>query len=101
MTATTAIASQDLARILCRASVLRLNANSLHALCVLHTLDGAATMTSLSRKLGVSSAAITGIADSLESAGLISRHLSRSDRRLVYVHLTDKGTLALSDILNA
>jgi DNA-binding MarR family transcriptional regulator len=94
-------AARELARILCRASVLRLNANSLHALCILHAMDGAATMTALSRKLGVSTAGITGIADGLEAAGLIARHLSRSDRRLVYVHLTDKGTLALDDILNA
>jgi DNA-binding MarR family transcriptional regulator len=94
-------AARDLARILCRASVLRLNANSLHALCILHAMDGASTMTALARKVGVSTAAMTGIADGLETAGIISRHLSRSDRRLVYIHLTDKGTLALDDILNA
>ena len=101
MTATTPTAARDLARMLCRAGIHRLSANSLHALCILHALDGAATMTALARKLGVSTAAITGIADGLESAGLIARHLSRADRRLVYVHLTDKGTLTISDILNA
>jgi DNA-binding MarR family transcriptional regulator len=101
MTTTTAIASRDLARILCRASVLRLNSSTLHTLCILHALDGAATMTALARKLGISTAAVTGVADSLEAAGLIARYLSRTDRRLVYVHLTDQGRLTLSDILNA
>jgi len=103
MTTTTApaITSQDLARVLCRAGIHRLSANALHTLCILHALAGASTMTALARKLGVSAAAVTGVADTLESSGLISRHLSAADRRLVYVHLTDKGTLTISDIINA
>jgi DNA-binding MarR family transcriptional regulator len=58
-------------------------------------------MSDLARHVGVSCAAITGIADVLEISGLLGRHRHRSDRRLVYVHLTEKGILTVSDILNA
>ena len=48
-------------------------------------------MNELSSKLKLSTAAITGIADSLEQARLIEREVTRNDRRSYTLKTTDLG----------
>jgi DNA-binding MarR family transcriptional regulator len=49
------------------------------------------TMSRLGRVLGVTMGAATNIADKLLAAGCIARERGTSDRRVVYVRLTEKG----------
>jgi len=48
-------------------------------------------MTDLSKILGITKSAVTGLIDRLIKAGLITRMRSYADRRIVYVTLTSKG----------
>ena len=101
MTTATHIHPAHMARMLSTAGLHHLSASPLHALCVIAAVDGSTTMTAIAHKLGITTAAITGTVDRLEAAGFITRNGSRMDRRVIYVHLTEKGTAALDDILNA
>lgn len=49
------------------------------------------TMNLISRKLGLSTAAVTGIADSLERERLIKREKTENDRRSYTLKTTEKG----------
>lgn len=49
------------------------------------------TMTALAGRLGISTAAVTGIADKLEKKGLIERIRGKQDRRSVWLKLTAAG----------
>jgi MarR family 2-MHQ and catechol resistance regulon transcriptional repressor len=94
--------ASSIAGILSRADQYRLSASALHTLCALRA-SGADSliMTSVARKLDLSTAAVTHIADNLERLGFIERAPSESDRRVIWINLTDRGRDALTDILTA
>jgi DNA-binding MarR family transcriptional regulator len=49
------------------------------------------TMTDISRKMGHSTAAATGLVDRLEKLGYVQRLHASEDRRKVMVQITEKG----------
>ncbi|MDT9027498.1 MarR family winged helix-turn-helix transcriptional regulator [Rossellomorea yichunensis] len=51
----------------------------------------------ISEHFGVTSGAATGIADKLENLGLIERHRSETDRRVVTLFLSEKGRKLVQD----
>lgn len=99
---TTTINSIDLADIIDRAHPWKLSTSALSALLRLHSSEGRClSMTALAKAIRSSSANITGIIDRLEASGLVSRSNSRSDRRVIWIDLTSKGTEAVETILAA
>lgn len=46
-------------------------------------------ITDLSKEMGISPAAISGIVDRLENQGLVERHRSTEDKRIVFVQLSE------------
>jgi DNA-binding MarR family transcriptional regulator len=52
---------------------------------------GPLTMSQLAELLDVSVASATGIVDRMEKKGVVERRHSESDRRVVEVHVTDRG----------
>ena len=58
-------------------------------------------MSALAKKAHQVSATMTGIIDRLEIQELVQRTRLKSDRRNVYVHLTDKGKNLLNEIMAA
>jgi DNA-binding MarR family transcriptional regulator len=66
---------------------------------VLYRLDqapaGRLRMVDITRQLCVSKSGVTQLVDRLERAGLVAREFSRSDRRLTYATLTERGAEAL------
>ena len=57
------------------------------------------TPADLAEKAGVTRATITGLVDTLERDGLVTREHDSGDRRMMLVHLTPKGHSALREIL--
>ncbi len=57
---------------------------------------GTATATTLRETMEVNAATMSGLVDRLARRGLLSRQRSQSDRRVVYLGLTDAGRQALS-----
>ena len=57
------------------------------------------TPADLAAKAGVARATITGLVDTLERDGLVTRQHDPHDRRMMLVHLTSKGTETLEGIL--
>ena len=53
--------------------------------------NGPLTMSQIAHLLGVTNAAVTGIADRLEQSGLVQRFQDATDRRVVSVRLTPAG----------
>lgn len=53
--------------------------------------DGASKMSALAQCAGVSTPAMTGIADRLVKAGYIERNFNPADRRIINVKLTSRG----------
>jgi DNA-binding MarR family transcriptional regulator len=53
--------------------------------------DDAPKLSDISNKLHISNAATSQIIASLESKKLVKRTMSKEDRRIIYVSLTDKG----------
>ena len=49
------------------------------------------SMTELAQPLGVDNSTITGLIDRLEKGGFVERRPSRSDRRMLSIHITEKG----------
>lgn len=97
---TTTLHSADLADIIDRAHPWKLSTSALSALLRLHSSEGGVlSMTALAKAIRSSSANITGIIDRLEASGLVSRAHSRCDRRVIWIHLTPKGTAAVETIL--
>jgi DNA-binding MarR family transcriptional regulator len=61
---------------------------------------GSLTMSQLAELLDVSVASATGIVDRMEKKGVVERHHSDADRRVVEVHVTERGE-ALSQAMRA
>jgi len=57
------------------------------------------TPADLAEKAGVTRATITGLVDTLERDGLVTREHDSGDPRVMLVHLTPKGHSALREIL--
>ena len=52
---------------------------------------GAVSISKLSQQVSLSQATVTNIIDRLESRGLVARHRSTEDRRVVHATLTEDG----------
>lgn len=59
----------------------------------------AKTPAELAEKAGVTRATITGLVDTLERDGLVKREHDAGDRRMMQVHLTQRGQCALLEVL--
>jgi DNA-binding MarR family transcriptional regulator len=57
------------------------------------------TPAELADKAGVARATITGLVDTLERDGLVTRRHDSGDRRMMLIHLTPKGQAALEAML--
>jgi DNA-binding MarR family transcriptional regulator len=57
------------------------------------------TPAELAEKAGVTRATITGLVDTLEKDGLVTRRHNSGDRRMMLIHLTPKGQTVLEEIL--
>jgi DNA-binding MarR family transcriptional regulator len=57
------------------------------------------TPADLAGMAGVTRATITGLVDTLERDGLVKREHDSGDRRMMLIHLTQKGHAALREIL--
>lgn len=88
----------SLAAMLFRARDLDLSDHALQALCILSA--GSLSLTDLASQIGISTAAITHIADRLESLSYAERTRPSSDRRVILLRLTETGNCALGDILS-
>jgi DNA-binding MarR family transcriptional regulator len=60
-------------------------------LAALHRRQDGVTMSELGRMLLVSNGNVTAVVDRLETDGLVKRHQSETDRRTVFVVLTETG----------
>ena len=73
----------------------RISVNAFHAIIKLHlevvNKNENLTLSGLASKLGITTAAITGIADSIEKLGLARRVINPSDRRVIQLELTSRG----------
>lgn len=81
------------------ASVIRagdLTVSEVHAIEVLGQY-GEMNMKSLAQKLGVTTGTITVTVDRLEMKGYAARHMTREDRRVYLISLTDKGLEAFRE----
>lgn len=54
--------------------------------------DGPITVAQIASEVHLSSSTMVGIIDRLETKKLLKRERSASDRREVYIHITDEGT---------
>jgi DNA-binding MarR family transcriptional regulator len=89
-----------LADTLSRADGYRLSMPTLRILLEIHAAGAdCLTMTSVARRLKTESANVTGLADRLESLGLIAREPSPADRRVIWLRITPRGLDCLTDIL--
>ena len=57
---------------------------------------GAVSISKLSNEVSLSQATVTTILDRLETRGLVARHRSTQDKRVVHATLTDLGTSMLA-----
>jgi DNA-binding MarR family transcriptional regulator len=57
------------------------------------------TPAELAEKAGVARATITGLVDTLERDGLVTRRHDSGDRRMMLIHLTPRGQATLDGIL--
>jgi len=69
------------------------------AITILLLKDESMTTSAISRKIGLTSAAMTGILDKLESKRLLFRQRNKFDRRVVTIELTDSGREVALDII--
>lgn len=100
MTSALSITPFQIARLISHMDDYNLNSSALHCLCVIDAAGAdALTMTSTARAMRLSTAALTSIADRLETLGFITRRPARVDRRVIWLELTQRGKEALQDIL--
>lgn len=72
--------------------------NALYLLCLLHE-RGSVTMTTAARELGITTAAMTGIADKLCRLTYAQRKCNPDDRRVTALAIQSQGIDACSAIL--
>ncbi|MEX0923876.1 MAG: MarR family transcriptional regulator [Rhodovibrionaceae bacterium] len=67
-------------------------------LLVIQTIDESGEMTvgEIAEKVNLAQASVTAIIDRLQESGLLSRQRGDSDKRKVYVHLTEQGLEVLN-----
>ena len=63
--------------------------------------DDDITTTSLAKRVGVTSAAATGMIDRMVDRGLVVRQRNRADRRVITVQITDRGRGVVDRIINS
>lgn len=63
--------------------------------------DGDLSIGQLSRLLGVAKPNVTPLVDMMSERGLVERYRSLTDRRVVNVHMTDKGAALMDEIRRA
>jgi DNA-binding MarR family transcriptional regulator len=56
------------------------------------------SLSSLSERIRAQNSTVTGIIDRMEREGLVCRERSKSDRRVVYIKLTEKGEKLAGEI---
>ena len=70
----------------------KISMSSLHAVTFLYLhKDRLTSLSDLASNLGITTAAITGIADTLEKQGFAKRCLNMRDRRHTHINLTMRG----------
>jgi len=69
------------------------------AITILLLKEESMTTSHISRKIGLTSAAMTGILDKLESKRLLFRQRNKFDRRVVTIELTNSGREVARDII--
>jgi DNA-binding MarR family transcriptional regulator len=74
--------------------------NLTQAITILLLEEESMTTSHISRKIGLSSAAMTGILDKLDSMRLTFRKRNQFDRRVITIGLTDRGREVAHDIAN-
>jgi DNA-binding MarR family transcriptional regulator len=89
---------QAIAAAIHRARQLDLHASTLQVLCIL-SATGPSSLHHLSAELEITGAALTNIADRLESLRYAARTQTRHDRRGITLTITDHGREALADII--
>lgn len=62
--------------------------------------DGAKKMTELAKELGLTPGALTTASDKLIEKGFIARSRDEKDRRVVYLEMTEKGRVRLTELRN-
>ena len=65
--------------------------NLTQAITILLLEEESMTTSNISRKIGLTSAAMTGIIDKLEERHLVVRQRNRLDRRVITIELAPKG----------
>ena len=66
---------------------------------VLLEREGEVMMSALAHSMGITTAAMTGVADRLVKYGYIQRVYDPSDRRIIKVRVTTKGTNVVKKLL--
>jgi MarR family transcriptional regulator, organic hydroperoxide resistance regulator len=79
------------------ASQFGLTGPQLTVIKLLETL-GDLSLSSLSERIRAQNSTVTGIIDRMEREGLVRRERSTSDRRVVYIRLSEKGAKLAKDI---
>lgn len=62
---------------------------------------GQCTVSGVADKMQISTSAVTPLADRLVAMGLIGRYRDEKDRRVVWIHLTQKGQELIREIEDA
>jgi len=75
----------------------RLSLPQLHLLALLKKRGSIVTTGEIGREMVKSSQTITGLVDRLEEPGLVERVFDRSDRRKVWIRMTETGERKLAD----
>jgi len=75
----------------------RLSLPQLHLLAILKKGGGILTTGDIGREMVKASQTITGLVDRLEAPGFVERVFDRSDRRKVWVRITEKGDRKLAE----
>lgn len=70
----------------------RISMSSLHAVTNLYVnRKNNLSLSELAANLGITTAAVTSVADSMEKLGLAKRTVNTTDRRLTHINLTHRG----------
>jgi DNA-binding MarR family transcriptional regulator len=94
LTLTTAIDADCATRL----APLGLSEGKFVMLFLLHSQGGQLSPHQLADRAGVTRATVTGLLDGLERDGFLTRHRGQDDRRMIAVHLTEKGTQVAQDL---